>query len=99
MAKPRPQKPVLLIVAAFSRHAEALAWGRERLVERYGPVGLASEPFVFHHTEYYQQTMGADLQKQFFAFGKLVAPDCLPTVKLQTNDLEQALASAGTFAE
>jgi hypothetical protein len=99
MAEPRPQKPVLLVVAAFSRHAGALAWGRDRLVEAYGPVGLASPAFDFHHTEYYQASMGAGLRKQFFAFEVLVAPDRLPEVKLHTNRLEQTLALSGTFPD
>lgn len=99
MAEPRSQKPVLLVVAAFSRHADALAWGRERLIEQYGPLGLISEPFAFHHTDYYQASMGADLRKQFLAFENLVAPDCLPDVKLHTNRLEQTLAAGGAFAE
>jgi hypothetical protein len=99
MAEPRSQKPVLLVVAAFSRHADALAWGRDRLAEHYGPVGLASPLFAFHHTDYYQSSMGAELRKQFFAFQNLVAPDCLPDLKLHTNPLEQMLAAAGTFAE
>jgi Domain of unknown function (DUF4416) len=99
MAEPRSQKPVLLIVAAFSRHAGALAWGREHLAEQYGPIGLASPPFRFQHTEYYQPTMGADLHKQFFAFENLIAPDCLPDVKLHTNRLEATLAAAGTYPD
>lgn len=99
MAEPRPQPFVLLVVAAFSRHADALAWGRARLAERYGPVGLASEPFAFQHTEYYQRSMGADLRKQFFAFENLVAADCLSDVKLHTNRLEQTLADTAAFPE
>src|SRR5579862_2590751 len=99
MAEPRSQKPVLLVVAAFTRHDDALAWGRDRLAERYGPVGLSSPPFTFHHTDYYERSMGAGLRKQFLAFENLVAPDCLPDVKLHTNRLEQALAASGTFAE
>jgi hypothetical protein len=99
MAEPRPQKPVLLVAAAFSRHPDALAWGRDRLGEAFGPVGLASPPFDFHHTEYYQASMGAGLRKQFFAFEVLVAPDCLPDVKLHTNRLEQTLGLAGAFPD
>jgi hypothetical protein len=99
MAEPRPQKPVLLVVAAFSRHGDALAWGRDRLAEAYGPVGLTSPPFEFHHTEYYQASMGAGLRKQFLAFEVLVAPDRLPEVKLHTNRLEQALALARSFPD
>ena len=91
--------PVLLVVAAFSRHEEALRWGRERLEESYGPVALSSVPYLFNQTHYYEATMGADLRKQFFAFAELVSPDCLPAVKLRTNELERELAGSGTYPE
>src|SRR5579871_5418229 len=95
MAEPRSQKPVLLVVAAFSSHAGALAWARDRLAQSYGPISLASHPFDFHHTEYYRDAMGPDLRKQFFAFENLVDPDCLPAVKHHTNRLEETLAGEG----
>jgi hypothetical protein len=99
MADPRSPHPVLLVVAAFSRHAAALDWGRERLQQAYGPVALASPPFEFHHTTYYEPTMGAGLWKCLFVFRDLVSPDCLPAVKRHTNDLEAELAATGTYAE
>jgi hypothetical protein len=88
-----------LVVAAFSRHAEALAWSREQLQLSYGPVALASDPFSFHHTTYYQATMGPDLRKQFFAFERLVGEDCLPDVKHHTNALEAELAAQQQFPD
>jgi hypothetical protein len=90
---------VLLVVAAFGRHVEALRWGRERLEQTYGPVGLAGEPFAFTHTGYYEPTMGSGLTKQLLAFRDLVSPDCLPKVKRHTNALEAELAAAGTFED
>src|SRR5262245_15638863 len=99
MAEPRPPVPVLLIVAAFSRHPAALAWGRERLEQSYGPVALASPPFDFDHTAYYEPTMGPDLRKCFFAFRDLVPPDWLAPAKLHANALEAELAGLGTYPE
>jgi hypothetical protein len=96
---PRSPAPVLLVVAAFSRHAAALHWGRERLEQSYGPLALASPPFDFHHTTYYEPTMGPELRKCLFAFRDLVSPDCLPAVKRHTNDLEAELAATGTYPE
>jgi hypothetical protein len=90
---------MLLIVAAFSRHPEAIQWGRSQLERIWGPVALVSDPFVFNQTTYYQATMGADLRKQFFAFRDLVSPDCLPTAKLQTNALERELGASGAYPE
>jgi hypothetical protein len=89
----------LLIVAAFSRHAEALGWGREQLERVYGLVELVSSPYLFNQTSYYEVTMGRDLHKQFFVFRDLVALDCLADVKRHTNDLEQQLAGASKYPE
>jgi hypothetical protein len=43
-------QPVLLVAAVFSRHVEALEWAGVQLQKEYGPVGLASEVFSFHHS-------------------------------------------------
>src|SRR5437762_2960065 len=97
MADPRPPAPVLLVVAAFSRHADALEWGRSRLESAYGPVALASAPFDFHHTAYYEPAMGPGLRKCLFAFRDLVPPESLPALKLHANALEAELARAGIY--
>ncbi|HZT81275.1 MAG TPA: DUF4416 family protein [Gemmataceae bacterium] len=96
---PRPPDPALLVVAAFSRHEPALAWARRRLEEEYGPVALAAPPFDFHHTAYYEPTMGPGLRKQLLAFRDLVAPDRLADIKRRAIALEGELAGAGTFPE
>ena len=86
-------------MAAFSRHAAALDWGRERLERVYGPVALAGNPFDFHHTAYYEPAMGPGLRKCLFAFRDLVPADCLPAVKRHTNALEAELAARATYPE
>jgi hypothetical protein len=99
MAEPRAPVPHLLVVAAFSRHEEALAWAKDRLESLYDPIGIASQPFQFHHTKYYTATMGPELRKQLLGFQTLLAPDALADIKLQTNALEQELAQSGRFPE
>src|SRR5438132_11605570 len=99
MAKPRSPLPVLLVVALFSRHEPALAWGRARLEESFGPVGLASPLFNFDQTGYYEPTMGPGLRKQFLTFQNLIAPDRLPEIKLRTNALERDLAQTGDYPD
>jgi Domain of unknown function (DUF4416) len=99
MADRRLPDPALLVVAAFSRHEHALAWARERLESAFGPVGLASEPYEFHQTTYYEGTMGAGLRKQLLALRHLTALDDLSRIKKFTNDLEQQLAQLGTYPE
>lgn len=95
----RKPVPSMLVVAAFSRHVEALSWAVEKLTADFGPVCLASDDFSFHHTAYYESEMGTGLRKRFLAFERLVAPDSLPDLKLRTNELESELAATRRFTE
>lgn len=99
MADVRVPDPVLLVIAAFSRHVAALDEVRRRLEAIHGPVALASRDFDFHQTRYYEPTMGAGLRKRFLAFREVVAPECLPDVKWRTNALEREFAETGEYAE
>jgi Domain of unknown function (DUF4416) len=99
MAQPRSHVPVLLVVAAFSRHGDALNWARTQLEHLFGPVHLASPPLVFDQTTYYEASMGSNLRKQFLAFRDLVVPQRLPDIKLCTNALEDDLAAERTYPE
>ncbi|GIW82669.1 MAG: GTP-binding protein [Gemmatales bacterium] len=92
-------EPAMLVVAVFSRYDEALAWSRHRLSTEFGPIALAGEPFAFTQTDYYQGTMGPNLQKQLLAFEELVPPDHLANIKLRTNDLEKEFAASAEFPE
>jgi hypothetical protein len=89
----------LLVVAAFSRHEQALSWAQEHLQSYFGPLALAATPFAFHHTKYYEKTMGANLSKQLLAFEQLVPLAQLTEIKLRTNLLEAEVASTGRFPE
>ncbi|MEN6452432.1 MAG: DUF4416 family protein [Thermoguttaceae bacterium] len=93
MGQPTPHDPVLLLLAAFSRHEEALDWARERAVETWGPIALESPRFDFAETHYYDATMGPGLQKQFFVFQRPFEPERLVDVKLLTNDWEEEYAA------
>jgi hypothetical protein len=93
MAEPRAAAPVLLVVAAFSRHETLLARARARLEATYGPVALASAVYAFDQTTYYEATMGSGLRKQLWAFRDLIPQDRLPEIKLASNALERELAA------
>ncbi|MFN4260229.1 MAG: DUF4416 family protein [Gemmataceae bacterium] len=99
MAEPRIPDPVLLVVAAFSRHRSALEWAQQRLQDAYGPIDLVSLPYRFVQTTYYQAEMGRELCKGFQVFRHLQAADCLPIIKLHTNELERQLAELGRYPE
>jgi hypothetical protein len=89
MGTVEPHYPVLLVLAAFSRRAEALQWARERSAEQLGGIAFSSDIFPFNQTEYYQAEMGTELKKVFFAFENLVDPACLADVKHLTNEWEK----------
>lgn len=89
----------LLVVACFSRHADALDWARARLEEHWGPVALASPVYDFQHTRYYEATMGPQLRKQLLTFAASAPADCLPDVKRRTIALERELAESRRFPE
>jgi hypothetical protein len=99
MAQARRHAPVLLVVAAFSRHAEAVQWAEEKLTACIGPIDRRSPDFDFHQTRYYESTMGSGLRKRFLLFHDLIAPERLADIKILTNQLEQESAQSGQFHE
>ena len=99
MGEPTPHAPVLLLLAAFSRYAEALDWARQRAVEAWGPIARESARFEFTETSYYDATMGSGLKKVFFAFQRPFDPERLVEIKLATNRWEEEYAElAGSRA-
>lgn len=97
MGEIKSPDPVLLLVAAFASREEPLAWARERLVGRFGPIALESETVRFDRfTDYYAASMGSSLMKRFWAFQNLVDPSELAAIKCFTNSLEdEALSFPG----
>jgi Domain of unknown function (DUF4416) len=100
MSKPRRHPdPARLVVAAFSRHPEALDWAQDRLQHSFGPIERVSPDFDFHHTDYYANSMGTGLKKRFLVFDQLRPSDILPYAKNFTIGLENQLIRSGRFSE
>ena len=99
MGEIRQHEPVLLIVAAFSRHEAAIQWAHTRGERDWGPVALESPRFDFQETRFYETTMGQGLHKVFFAFETLIDPGQLAALKHQTNDWEAEYRDAKTHGE
>ena len=95
----RTHRSVLAILAAFSRHGEALEWARATAAATWGPVALTSDRFPFEDTEYYQTTMGSGLQKIFFAFEQLIDPSELVPRKHRTNAWEEQYSQQHHYDE
>ena len=99
MGEPTPHTPVLLLLAAFSRHDDALDWARQKAAEAWGPIEWESTRFDFVETQYYDATMGSGLKKVFFAFQRPFAPERLVEIKLTTNRWEEEYAAGAGKAE
>jgi hypothetical protein len=92
-------RPVLLLLAAFSRHEAARAWARQKSLEQWGDMALESEAFSFEDTSYYDKTMGTGLRKIFFAFAGLIDPERIVAIKRLTNEWEAEYNAASDHAE
>jgi hypothetical protein len=84
----QPYRPVLRVLAAFSRYPAALDWARKTAEIAWGNLALTSDVFEHGETTYYEATMGPELKKVFFAFQSLADPADLPGWKLQSNAWE-----------
>jgi hypothetical protein len=99
MALATPHRPVLLVLAAFSRYPEAIEWAKTNAASAWGPLAMQSDLFDHGETNYYDATMGPDLKKTFFALETLVDPAGLPAWKVTTNQWELDYQQLGRHAE
>ncbi len=88
MSQTHEHPPVLLLLAAFSRHSHGLQWVQDQAARHWGPIALASPVFSFDQTDYYASTMGSDLKKILLAFQRLVPPTSLVELKHQAGRWE-----------
>jgi hypothetical protein len=94
MTQAKPFTPAKLICGMISGREEAFRMWEERLVECFGPIDLRSPVFPFVTTDYYEKEMGPALKRAFLSFERLVPPDGLSAIKLQTNVLEGEIRAA-----
>ncbi len=99
MGQATHHSPALLLLAAFSRHDEALLWAKQKAEAEWGPIELESPAFDFTETEYYASTMGPNLHKVFFALQRPFDPADLVDVKLLTNKWEDEYVGLGRHPE
>lgn len=95
MGQTRQPRRVLLLCGVFSQFPSALSWARERLEQDWGPIAMASQPFDFLETRFYEPTMGSALKKQWLAFQRLVDPANLADLKILSNRIEKEYRRSG----
>ena len=94
MTQAKPFTPAKLICGMISGREEYFRIGEERLVECFGPIDFRSPVFPFATTDYYEKEMGPALKRAFLSFERLVPPESLNAIKLQTNALEGEVRAA-----
>lgn len=95
MGHPRPPKPVKLVASLIMPSEALLPRVLRDLGGYYGETDFVSSWMAFDFTDYYTAEMGENLKRRVVAFRKLVAPDALPSVKHQTNRIEQKYTQQG----
>jgi len=88
-------KPVKLICGILNNESMDSAKIDSQLISLFGQIELKSFIFPFNFTRYYEDEMGPNLSKQFYAFEKLVMPDNLADIKNSTINLETEYSSGG----
>lgn len=91
-------KPVNLIIGVLTSTPELLRQIYKALEEYFGPIDLRSDILPFKFTDYYDEEMGNGIQRQFYSFEKLIMPDEIATVKVQTNHIEESIASSKKYS-
>lgn len=91
MAQPRPFAPAKLVCGVIFSEEDLYARAKKLLVDAHGPSDLESPAFGFDLTDYYEREMGPGLKRRFMTFLRLVMPEKLAGIKLQTNGFEDRI--------
>ena len=86
-------EPVKLICGMIFSDDSSAEAAREELTGRYGPIDDQTDVIPFDFTDYYDDEMGGALKRQLFAFERLIGPEQLAAIKIQTNAIEVALGT------
>ncbi|HNY50922.1 MAG TPA: DUF4416 family protein [Smithella sp.] len=91
MSKPGTAEQVKLIFSLFAQDDGLINETLETLSAAYGQPDFISRVIAFDYTDYYHAEMGENLIRRFVTMEKLIRPECLPDVKLATNEVEDKL--------
>jgi len=91
MAESKPFSQVKLICGIIAGEEGVFKRAGEKLVQLYGNIDLESASFAFDSTDYYTKQMGEDLKRKFLSLERLVSPEKLSEMKIQTNKLEDEI--------
>ena len=81
---------VKLVITVFSQDKKRIEKVKSILIKRFGLIDYESYDLKLI-TNYYEDELGANLVRQFYAFKKLINRDKIAEIKLYTNRLEDKL--------
>ncbi|MFN3531164.1 MAG: DUF4416 family protein [Candidatus Brocadia sp.] len=90
-------KPANLIIGVLTSIPEILGQTDKTLEEYFGPIDLRSDVMSFNFTNYYNEEMGEGILRRFYSFEKLISPDEIVAIKVQTNAIEESVASSKSY--
>ena len=93
MAQIRTPLPVKLFVGVLTSIPSLQPEIEKQLTARFGSVDSRSDLFPFDQTHYYDEEMGSPISRRFFSFTQMIDPSEIASIKIQTNEVELALAA------
>ena len=94
MADIRKPIPVKLFIGMISHEPLLFDECAKLLCSEFGPLDIRAPIVAWDQTDYYQQEMGAELQRTFLFFERLIAPEQLASIKNMTNQIEKRFSPA-----
>ena len=92
---PQVVDPVKLFMGVLYSDEVLLTAALAQLEGLYGPIDYRSEPWPFEVSDYYVPEMGSPIWRIFIGFRRLMGPQDIVRIKLETNEVEAALSSEG----
>jgi hypothetical protein len=95
MSRLQPPQPARPVVSLLMKDRSLLADVSDGLVERLGPIEMASAWLDFDFTDYYTPEMGAPLFRRMLSFRKLIHQSDLADIKRIAHKIETDFTGEG----
>jgi hypothetical protein len=90
MSRPKEPDDVKLVCSIFSPERSLIKKViEEDLQKEFGLVDWISPELLFDKSMYYAKEMGWPLYRRFLSFKRLIRPESIVSIKLQTNEIER----------
>ncbi len=95
MAKPVLHKKVKVIIGFIFKDNDVLDRAKGAITKKMGPTDIEGDVLSFDNTDYYRKEFGDNLKKNFISIKRLISPEDIYKLKIETNGIEKALSKAG----